>query len=121
LRSCPEQAFVETAVGYLDGLSRPGPHRYAAVETSNLWPNIFEETCSELGLSSSYIEPHRLNLKSLVSRRNDIAHGKDVGVSDKDLYKLETSAWAMMLALAEEVATAVHQKKYLHQGSLLAQ
>lgn len=113
LRGCPAAQFVETTQRYVSNLSAAGPHSYKALQTSNLWPQVFEEGCEALALSASYISTNRLTLKSLVSRRNDIAHGKNVPVSDADLFVLEEAVWKVILALADDVAKGVERKCYL--------
>jgi hypothetical protein len=54
-----------------------------AVDTkSNLWPDLLVKILGRLDLSSSCIIEHERKLKTLVARRNDIAHGKKVFIDD---------------------------------------
>lgn len=90
----------------LDTVSPP----YEKMETSNLWPVVFEEVMKRLELDSTFIQPHAAQLKSLVARRNDIAHGDDVGVSDQAIAVLDAAVWEVFLNLTICVVNS-HEKK----------
>lgn len=81
---------------------------------SNLWPNIFEQENWKIGVSSEQLEIHRAKMKALVSRRNDIAHGKDMVIKDLDEYQAyERAALLVMHELALSVLRAVERKSYI--------
>lgn len=53
---------------------------------SNLWPNVLIDLLKSADLSSDKVAEHRAKLKTLVSRRNDIAHGKNNFIVDVPYY-----------------------------------
>lgn len=74
----------------------------ARIDTqSNLWPDLLERILARLDLSSYGIIEEKIKLKTLVARRNDIAHGKKVFIEDLEYYAgYETAALNVMYALA---------------------
>lgn len=68
---------------------------------SNLWPNLYRENAHALGLRPTLIDQHATEIKTLVSRRNDIAHGQKMLIKDIAEYsKYENSALLVMQDLA---------------------
>lgn len=83
---------------------------------SNLYPNVMDENNEKLSISLSSLEVsgNRTNIKALVSRRNDIAHGKKMYIRNLEEYKIyEDSAFNIMIDLACEVIEAIEQKTHL--------
>lgn len=84
---------------------------------SNLWPNVFERENWRIGISCSQLNAHRSMLKSLVSRRNEIAHGKDLSIRDLTEYQpYENAALSVMHELALSILHAVENKTYISSG-----
>lgn len=68
---------------------------------SNLWPNLYRENAKILGINPEYIEKHSAHIKTLVSRRNDIAHGQKMTIKDLNEYmEYESAALLVMHDLA---------------------
>ena len=81
---------------------------------SNLWPNVAKENSTEVGLPSAKLDEFEIQLRALVSRRNDIAHGKKLVVSNLGEYQTyEDAATLAMHELAVAVLEALEKKEYL--------
>lgn len=87
--------------------------QYKKIETSNLWPNVLIEILSALHLRYDFVERNRVHLKSLVARRNEIAHGQDVEVSDRDLEQLLSAVLDTLLCLIIEIVDYVQRGRFL--------
>jgi hypothetical protein len=80
---------------------------------SNLWPNVFERECRKISVHSEMIVAHREKIKALVSRRNDIAHGKTMTIASIEEYtKYESATLLVMHDLAVQVLEAIESKSY---------
>jgi hypothetical protein len=81
---------------------------------SNLWPQLLKEHCDSVSLSVGSIDLEWAKLRTLVARRNDIAHGKPNVVTDLAEYaKYEEAVSSVMYELALAIALAVHDRQYL--------
>ena len=83
---------------------------------SNLYPNVTDDNNERLSISLSSLAEgdNRTNIKALVSRRNDIAHGKKMYIHNLDEYKrYEESAFNIMIDLACEIIEAIEKKSHL--------
>lgn len=68
---------------------------------SNLWPNVFERETSKLGIECEELEKHRTRIKSLVARRNEIAHGKSMIIDRlSEYHEYENATLCLMYELA---------------------
>jgi len=84
---------------------------------NNLWPNIARENSMEVGLPCAKIDEFQVELRALVSRRNDIAHGKKMVINTLDEYqKYERAAVLAMHELAIAVLETLDHKWYLRPG-----
>lgn len=85
---------------------------------SNLWPNVFERECSKVGIRSNELETHQTRMKTLVSRRNDIAHGESMTIQSIDEYsEYEKVTMMVMHDLAVQVLSILEEKKYLQPAA----
>jgi len=81
---------------------------------SNLWPNLLRDNLILLGLPHVMVDTNILKLKTLVKRRNDIAHGKKMIIKNLEEYKkYEEAAFSVMYELALELVDSVEKKKHL--------
>jgi hypothetical protein len=55
---------------------------------ANLWPEVFEENLDRLGLKCNTLNVYRAELRSLVAKRNEVAHGRKLLVKDLNEYLL---------------------------------
>lgn len=80
---------------------------------SNLWPNVFERESQKIGITCSELDRHRAIIKSLVARRNDIAHGKSMTIATVGEYhEYENVTICLMHELALKAMEIVERKLY---------
>jgi hypothetical protein len=81
---------------------------------SNLWPGLAKENSEAIGLQTTKLDTYEIELRALVSRRNDIAHGKNMVVQNLAEYqKYEDAATLAMHELAVAVLDTLEQREYL--------
>lgn len=79
---------------------------------SNLWPNVLKRNCVRVALNCVTIDEHETRLKALVSRRNDIAHGRLMVIRDIREYKeFEDAALIVMHELAVSIVETLDELK----------
>lgn len=87
---------------------------YRIIGSNNLYSDDLLEMCACICISENVIEENRIKLNTLVSRRNEIAHGKKHPIKNLNDYKeYEDAALDVMIALALAVIESLEQKKYL--------
>lgn len=80
---------------------------------SNLWPNVFERETSKLGITCEELVRNRSRIKTLVARRNEIAHGKGMTIANvSEYHEYETSTLCLMHELAIKTMEVIDTKKY---------
>lgn len=71
---------------------------------SNLWPSVLIDLLETADLSPTKVQEHEIKLKTLVSRRNKIAHGENNIITEVDYYKTyESAVYDVMYDLAMQV------------------
>ncbi len=90
---------------------------------SNLWPNVFEREALKIGITCPELDKHRQRIKTLVARRNDIAHGKSMTIATINEYnEYENAAICLMHDLAlrtiEVAEKELYKKPNLRIGAL---
>lgn len=81
---------------------------------SNLWPNLFKENTLLAGLKCTLVDRYEIELKALVRRRNDIAHGQKMTIKDLNEYKkYEDAALEVMHELAVAIVDCLDKNLYL--------
>ncbi|MEH2027271.1 MAE_28990/MAE_18760 family HEPN-like nuclease [Nostoc sp.] len=81
---------------------------------SNLYPNIFRENSLQVCLDCTLVEQYQIELRTLVRRRNDIAHGQKMIIKDlKEYQKYEDAALEVMHELAISIVDCLDNKLYL--------
>jgi hypothetical protein len=89
-------------------LLRDGKPKFAATDTrSNLWPDILRALLDSVEIAMDVIAPDERKITTLVARRNDIAHGKQVFITDLAYYK---EYEAVVLGVMYELTLAVSAK-----------
>lgn len=83
---------------------------------SNLWPNLYRDNAKTLGVSPTYIDTYATEIKTLVARRNDIAHGQKMTVKDIQEYKEYESATLLVmhdlaLCLIDAIETGAYKRR----------
>lgn len=81
------------------------PPSFPEVETqSNLWPNVLQGLLDTADISCTAVTEHQKKLQVLVSRRNDIAHGKDNFIEELSYYlSFEKAVYEVMYELAIQI------------------
>ena len=81
---------------------------------SNLHPDIFKENSLKVCLTCTLVDQYKIELKGLVSRRNEIAHGQKMIIKDLNEYKkYEDAAIEVMHELAISIVDCLDKKLYL--------
>lgn len=81
---------------------------------SNLWPNVFERECSRVGIKSDQIGLYRGRIKSLVARRNDIAHGMTMTIKSVSEYsEYEHAALLVLHDLAVQILSILENETFI--------
>lgn len=107
-------ATAELPVALKRAATFPGDCRLKT--DSNLWPHVFERESERIGIFCNQLDLHRARIKALVTRRNEIAHGKGIIVKDLAEYKeYENAALCVMHELALAVLYKVEKKSYLSE------
>jgi HEPN superfamily protein len=80
---------------------------------SNLWPKVFERECARIGIYSTMLQSSRSRIRALVSRRNDIAHGKNMTIKSVEEYtEYETTTLLVLHDLAVQVLDILEKETY---------
>ena len=81
---------------------------------SNLYPQLFKENSLKVCLNCSLVDQYEIELKGLVKRRNEIAHGQKMIIKDLNEYKkYEDAAIEVMHELAIAIVDCLDQRLYL--------
>lgn len=89
------------------------PNELRLQTESNLWPNIFERENERIGIRCAELNKHRTRIKTLIARRNDIAHGKSMTISAISEYnEYENATLCLMHELAIKTMEVVEEELY---------
>jgi hypothetical protein len=89
-------------------------HQISLETQSNLYPSLFKENVIQAGLTCTLVDKYKIELKSLVTRRNEIAHGEKMTIKNIDEYKkYEDAALEVMHELAISIIECLDKKLYL--------
>ena len=78
---------------------------FPEVETqSNLWPNVLKDLLETADIDCKTVTEHQKKLQVLVSRRNEIAHGKENFIDEISYYiSFENAVYEVMYDLAFQI------------------
>lgn len=83
---------------------------------SNLWPSVLIELLTAADLSADKVREHEVKLKTLVSRRNKIAHGESNMIAEVKYYRTyEDAVYDVMYDLAIQVDHRLSLPPYMAQ------
>jgi hypothetical protein len=83
---------------------------------SNLWPSVLIDLLELADLNSDKVREHELKLKTLVSRRNKIAHGEKNIITEVGYYRTyEDAVYDVMYDLALQVDNRLSRSPYFAQ------
>ena len=114
-RMTTEDLFYNIGSFQADILS--SPPQFPEVDTqSNLWPNVLIEILEMADLNSDKAKEHELKLKTLVSRRNKIAHGENNIITEVGYYhSYEEAVYDVMYDIAIQVDNRLSKFPYVAQ------
>ncbi|UWR59101.1 MAE_28990/MAE_18760 family HEPN-like nuclease [Phaeobacter inhibens] len=101
---------MEALPGYLEATKPMFPE----VDTkSNLWPNVMQELLADADIMIDTVSSNTSKLKTLVSRRNDIAHGQQNFINEVDYYlTYESAVYDVMYHLAYSIDERLNNAPY---------
>lgn len=81
---------------------------------SNLWPNVLQELLDAADIQLSALSTHHLKIKTLVAKRNKIAHGNRELINDLLYYKgFEDAVYDLMYDLAYSIDDRLRKAPYV--------
>lgn len=99
---------------YSDWMKENAEFDFRLETKSNLWPDLFRSNCKEIDLPHAEVDRYELKLRVLVSRRNEIAHGKKMVIPSLSEYQpYEDAVKLVMHELAIAVMESLADKTYL--------
>ena len=82
---------------------------------NNLWPSLAMENNKAIGLDCDLFDKHAALIRALVSRRNEIAHGKKMVIKDlKEYQTYENAALLVMHELAVCVVNSLETRTFVN-------
>lgn len=101
LRSLSAEPLLDELEKFSELFYDPSPD-FPEVDTkSNLWPNVLEDLLDDADIKVDALEEHRIKIKTLVKRRNDIAHGKMEFIHEINYYReFESAVYDLMYEMA---------------------
>jgi len=100
-KTLPHAAAYEFFRNTLEKMKQNPPPSLTVDTKSNLWPSLLEELLYSFDIAPTSVIERPESIKTLVARRNDIAHGQKVFISDLAYYlEYENAVRNLMYALA---------------------
>lgn len=114
IRNMPASEFLNELEGFV-GSHHVGKPVFPEVDTkSNLWPNVLQELLDSADIALPSLDAHRVLIKTLVSRRNSIAHGNHELIQEVDYYRgYEAAVYDLMYELAFSVDERLARAPYI--------
>jgi len=110
----PESLWDFYTHEFPDLLSQHATFQIKLETQSNLWPDLFRENARKISLPTKMLDANEIRIKTLVARRNDIAHGKKTIVKSLHEYQeYENAVLLVMHELAIAMIEALDQKLFL--------
>lgn len=113
LRNASADIMTETVFEFRGRLLDTISATYKPIETSNLWPAVLREVLDRLHVQAGFIDTHERALRSLVARRNDIAHGQNVSITDDNLRVFEEAVWDVFSYLVINISKAYDCRDFI--------
>lgn len=83
-------------------------------DSENLYPEKIQRECDKIGITLHELENYSIFVKALISRRNDIAHGKFNQIKTIEEYQqFEKAALAIMYDLFYQIYSVIDNQSYL--------
>lgn len=111
-------SFFRTEMAQVLAENAEFPDDFRLKTESNLWPNVFERESARIGIVCSELDNHRVRIKTLVGRRNQIAHGNGIVINTLAEYgEYENATVCLMHDLALKTIELLDGKGYLARQS----
>nr|WP_302910843.1 MAE_28990/MAE_18760 family HEPN-like nuclease [Neorhizobium galegae] len=113
LRQLPADQFL-SAVENFGTNHASTPPEFPDVDTdANLWPNLLIDLLNAADIDANFVEKHRQKLRTLVKRRNGIAHGEEDIIPEVRYYlEFEQAVYEIMYDLAFSVDARLSAPPY---------
>lgn len=114
LRNADSIAFLRELTDFVQNVVT-GPPTFPDVDTeSNLWPSVLEKLLEIADIDCPALDKHRVKIKTLVGRRNKIAHGEQDIIANYDYYvSYEVAVYEVMYELAFQVEERLKRVPYV--------
>lgn len=114
LRSLPSNDFLSEIESF-STVHHIGPPEFPEVETkSNLWPSVLQEILDAADINLPALNANNILIKTLVSRRNKIAHGNNEIIQDASYYRsYEAAVYDLMYELAFGIEDRLSRAPYI--------
>lgn len=112
-RKLPSGDFI-AALQDFHSLHLSTPPEFPDVDTkSNLWADTLEEILGYADISVRSLSSHRIEINTLVNRRNKIAHGQREMIVEVDYYRrFESATYELMYDIAYAIDERLKQPPY---------
>lgn len=108
----PAEVFLKLSQEFNDQIELIAKYEQLS-EISNLWPDLLISLLKQYNLNSSIVSEHRITLESLVTKRNQIAHGKGLLVKTRSEFeKYYEVATLAMHAVAISICEDLEKESY---------
>lgn len=116
MRNLQDNELVGEIINFHADCLSPTPD-FPSVDTqSNLWPNLLVDLMKTADLNTEIVSENEIKLKTLVSRRNKIAHGENNIIQELEYYKsFEDAVYNVMYDLAIQVDRRLSQPPFVAQ------
>jgi hypothetical protein len=113
-RSLPAIELLDEIEDFRNRHHKNSPE-FPEVETkSNLWPSLLEDLLKSADIESDIVIKHKFKIKTLVARRNEIAHGKQDLISEVSYYThYEAVVYDIMYEIAFLIDERLNKPPYL--------
>lgn len=113
-RSLPNKDYLSEIETFTTKHYKSKPN-FPDVDTqSNLWPSVLQELLNFADIRIDSLSVHEVKLKTLVSRRNNIAHGNQELIGGVEYYStFEAAVYDVMYELAFRVDERLGSPPYL--------
>lgn len=114
IRNLPPPEFLGEIETFSGTYHRDKPD-FPDVDTkSNLWPNILRELLDTADLTLPSLAVHHVLIKTLVTRRNKIAHGNQEMITEVAYYRnYEAAVYELMYELSFSIDERLNQSPYV--------
>lgn len=115
-KGLPTKDVLDFCKRFNDMYQLPAKFEVRLDTESNLYPNVIDDNNAILNINLVSLDTHRVHLKSLVARRNKIAHGEAMTIRDIDHYtEYENAALDVMHEFAVKCVDYINNSEYIKQ------